>query len=200
MTEQEAIIIDPEENPMIAGAKRAINAVRITLGVGGLVALVIGLLILFNPVGSGVVAMQIVTVIFAIYFVIAGLVYIGSMVFSRDMSGWRRVGYALLGLLYLIAGIVAFGNINAFAAVLATFLAIFIGVVWVFEGVLAFTTVKQSPAKALTVIYGIVSIIAGIVLIFSPIFGAVTLWIILGISLIVMGLVQIIRAFQMKLK
>ncbi|NLB47411.1 MAG: hypothetical protein GX814_06710 [Microbacteriaceae bacterium] len=185
---------------MIAGAKRAINAVRITLGVGGLVALVVGLLILFNPVGSGVVAMQIVTVIFAIYFVIAGLVYIGSMVFSRDMSGWRRVGYALLGLLYLIAGIVAFGNINAFAAVLATFLAIFIGVVWVFEGVLAFTAVKQSPAKALTVIYGIVSIIAGIVLIFSPIFGAVTLWIILGISLVVMGLVQIIRAFQMKLK
>ncbi len=198
MTEHETLITGPEENPMIVGAKRAVNAVRVALGVGGLVALVIGLIILFNPVGSGVVAMQIVAVIVAIYFVIAGLVYIGSMVFSREMSGWRRVGYALLGLLYLIAGIVAFGNINTFAAVLATFLAIFIGVVWVFEGVLAFTSVKQSPAKALTVIYGIVSIIAGIVLIFSPLFAVVALWIILGVSLVLMGLVQIVRAFKMK--
>lgn len=187
-----------EQEPIMVDGRKATDVVRTVMGVGGLVALVIGVLILINPVESGAVMMTVIAVVFGIYLVVAGLVFLGSMVFSKTMSGWRRVGNALLGLLYLIAGIIVFGNIGNTAVVLAAFLSIFIGVMWIFEGAMSFAAAKESPSKTWSIIYGIISIIAGIVLIFSPILGAVTLWIILGASLAAMGLVQIIRAFTLK--
>ena len=42
------------------------------------------------------------------------------------------------------------------------------------------------------------SIIAGIVLIVTPLVAAITLWILVGASLAVMGVVQIVRAFTLK--
>ncbi len=189
MTEQETIVIDE---------RRATDVVRTVMGVGGLVALVIGVLILINPVESGAVMMKFVAIAFAIYMVVAGLVFLGSMIFSKTMSGWRRVGNAVLGLLYLIAGIIVFGNLGATAAVLTAVLSIFIGIVWIIEGILAFAAARQSPSKVWSIIYGIVSIIAGIVLIVTPLVAAVTLWILVGASLAVMGVVQIVRAFTTK--
>jgi uncharacterized membrane protein HdeD (DUF308 family) len=187
-----------EQDTRIPGVHRARDLMRMVMGIGGLIALVVGVLILFNPVESGAAAMQIVAVVLAIYLVIAGIVYLGAMIFSREMSAGRRVGTAVLGLLYLIAGIIVFGSLSTIATVLAAFLAIFIGVMWVFEGIMSFTSLKHQRSKALTVIYGIISVIAGLVLIISPLFAAVALWMILGASLAVMGVVQIVRALQMK--
>ena len=189
MSEQETIVID---------GRKATDVVRTIMGVGGLVALVIGVLILMNPVESGAVMMKFVAVIFAIYMVIAGLVFLGSMIFSKTMGGWRCVGNAVLGLLYLIAGIIIFGNLGATAAVLTAVLSIFIGILWIFEGIMSFAAARESKSKTWSIIYGIVSIIAGIVLIVTPLVAAVTLWILVGASLAVMGVVQIVRAFTLK--
>lgn len=189
MSEQETIVID---------GRKATDVVRTVMGVGGLVALVIGVLILLNPVESGAVMMKFVAIILAIYMVITGLVFLGSMIFSKTMSGWRRAGNALLGLLYLIAGIIIFGNLGATAAVLTAVLSIFIGVLWIFEGIMSFAAARESKSKTWSIIYGIVSIIAGIVLIVTPLIAAVTLWILVGASMAVMGVVQIVRAFTLK--
>lgn len=189
MSEQETIVID---------GRKATDVVRTVMGVGGLVALVIGVLILLNPVESGAVMMKFVAIILAIYMVITGLVFLGSMIFSKTMGGWRRVGNALLGLLYLIAGIIIFGNLGATAAVLTAVLSIFIGVLWIFEGIMSFAAARESKSKTWSIIYGIVSIIAGIVLIVTPLIAAVTLWILVGASMAVMGVVQIVRAFTLK--
>jgi len=189
MSEQETIVID---------GRKATDVVRTVMGVGGLVALVIGVLILINPVASGAVMMQFVAILLAIYMVVTGLVFLGSMIFSKTMSGWRRVGNAVLGLLYLIAGIIIFGNLGATAAVLTAVLSIFIGVLWIFEGIMSFAAARESKSKTWSIIYGIVSIIAGIVLIVTPLIAAVTLWILVGASMAVMGVVQIVRAFTLK--
>jgi len=189
MSEQETIVLD---------ARKSTDILRVVMGVGGLVALVIGVLILINPVESGAVMMKFVSIVLAIYMVIAGLVFLGSMIFSKVMSGWRRVGNALLGLLYLIAGIIIFANLGTTAAVLTVFLSIFIGVVWIFEGIMSFAAAKESPSKTWSIIYGIVSLIAGIVLIVTPLVAAVTLWILVGAAMAVMGVVQIVRAFTLK--
>jgi uncharacterized membrane protein HdeD (DUF308 family) len=114
------------------------------------------------------------------------------------MSGWRRVGNAVLGLLYLIAGIIVFGNLGATAAVLTAVLSIFIGVLWIFEGIMSFAAARESKSKTWSIIYGSVSIIAGIVLIVTPLAAAVTLWLLVGISMAIMGVVQIVRAFTLK--
>jgi uncharacterized membrane protein HdeD (DUF308 family) len=63
---------------------------------------------------------------------------------------------------------------------------------------MSFVAAQQVAKPVWAIIYGIIAIIAGLVLIFSPILGAVTLWIMLGASMVVMGLVQIFRAFATK--
>ena len=120
------------------------------------------------------------------------------MIFSKTMSCWRRVGNAVRGLLYRIAGIIVFGNLGATAAVMTAVLSILIGIVWIIEGILAFAAARQSPSKTWSIIFGIISILAGIVLIVAPLVAAVTLWVFVGISLAIMGVVQIVRAFTLK--
>lgn len=187
-----------EESILVESERKAVDIVRVVMGVGGLIAFVLGLLIIFNPVESGTIMMTIVAVVLGCYLVIAGFVFLGAMIFSKTMGGWRRFGTALLGLLYLIAGIFVFGHLDSMAAALALFLSIFIGITWIFEGIMAFTAVKDARSKTWTIIYGIVSILAGLVLVLSPLLAVVTLWLILGIAMAVMGLVQIIRAFTTK--
>src|SRR5690606_16067978 len=142
--------------------------------------------------------MEILAIALGCYLVIAGLVFLGSMVFSKTMGGWRRVGNALLGLLYLVAGILVFGNLGGMAAALALFLSIFIGITWIVEGVLAFAAARSSQNKVWTIIYGVVSVLAGIVLVVAPLLAVVTLWLLLGISMAAMGVVQMVRAFTVK--
>lgn len=177
---------------------RAFDGLRTALGVGGLVAVVLGALILFFPVKSGAVAMQIVAAVMAAYALVAGVVYIGSAIFGRSLGGWGRIGHVVLGLLYVAGGIIMMVNLGSTAAILALFLSFTIGFLWLLEGVTALTTLGQSQNKTWTVIYAIISVIAGLTLVLSPLMGVVTLWLLLGISMVVMGLVQVIRAFQLK--
>lgn len=186
------------ETPSAEKVHQRADAVRIMFGLGGLIALILGILIMVNPVKSGVIMMQIVAVIVALYMVGVGVVYLGSAIFSKSMKGWPRTGNILLGLLYVVAGIILFSNLAAAAAVLAAFLSILIGVMWILEGVLVFSTLKTSGHRALAVIYGILSILAGLVLLFAPFLAAITLWLLLGISMVVLGIVQVIRAFTIK--
>ena len=76
--------------------QRASDGVRTAIGVGGLIAVVLGLLIIFFPLKSGEVALQIVAAIIAAYALVVGVVYIGSSIFSRTLGGWARTGHILL--------------------------------------------------------------------------------------------------------
>ena len=72
----------------------ALSAVRTALGVSGALSLVIGLLILVWPGRTAEIAVGIISV----YVIIAGLVNIGIGLFWR--SGWARIGYIVLGVLF----------------------------------------------------------------------------------------------------
>ncbi|MCX6501261.1 MAG: DUF308 domain-containing protein, partial [Microbacterium sp.] len=78
-----------------ADAKRVVNTIRIALGIGGLVALIMGILILVWPLKTA----AIVTAMIAIYAIATGLVYSGLAIFSKSLRGWARVGHAALGVL-----------------------------------------------------------------------------------------------------
>ena len=55
--------------------------------------------------------------------------------------------------------------------------------------------VGDAPSKGWAIFFGLLGIIAGILLLFSPLWGAVVLFTIVGIALMVLGIVQIVRAF-----
>jgi uncharacterized membrane protein HdeD (DUF308 family) len=171
---------------------RARNTLRTVLGISGIIAVIVGILILVWPGHTAVV----VTAIIAIYAIIAGLVYAASGIF-KAMSGWARVGHIVLGVIFIAAGVIAFTRLTATTAGLFIFVGILVGIIWIVEGIISLTTVSAARSKALTIIFAILSIIAGIVLLFSPLYSVI-LWLLIGASLLVLGIVQIVRALTWK--
>lgn len=171
-------------------ASSLFKSIRITLAVSGVIALVAGIVLLVWPVKSAVIVSGIV----AAYLVVAGLVYIGLGIFSHRKGGWARVGHIALGLLYIVAGIIAFANLGVAAATLALVVVIFIGISWIVDGVVSLTLLGSDGSRVWTLLYALLSIVAGIIVLFSPLYAAAVLWLFLGISLVVLGIVQIVRA------
>ncbi|HET6673677.1 MAG TPA: DUF308 domain-containing protein [Agromyces sp.] len=189
----------PQSNTLFASfsldsanlSKEATNVVRTTLGISGAVALIVGLLITFWPKNSAVV----LTVILGIYLIIAGLAYVGLGIFSKGISGGARALDIILGVLFVIGGVLAVANPTESAVVVGIFLGVLIGILWIVEGIVALVQSSDAPSRGWAIFFGILSIIAGIVLLFSPLY-VVVLWWILGIGLIVLGIMQIVRAFS----
>lgn len=177
----------------LAEAKSLFTSIRITLAISGAIALIAGILLLVWPLKTAVL----VTGIIASYLIVAGLVYVGLGIFSGKKGGWARVGHIVLGILYIVAGIVAFLNLTAATITLALVTAIFLGISWIVDGVVALTLLNRDGSKAWTIIYAILSIAAGIIVLFSPLLAAVALWWVLGITLVVLGIIQIVRAITL---
>lgn len=177
----------------LTDAKSLFKSIRVTLAVSGAVALIAGIVLLVWPLKTAVL----VTGIIAAYLIIAGLVYIGLGIFSGKKGGWARVGHIVLGLLYVVAGVIAFLNLTAATVTLALVTAIFLGISWIVDGVVALTLLNKDGSKAWTIIYAILSIAAGIIVLFSPLLAAVALWWVLGITLVVLGVIQIVRAITL---
>ncbi|MCS3428793.1 uncharacterized membrane protein HdeD (DUF308 family) [Mycolicibacterium mucogenicum 261Sha1.1M5] len=184
------------ETPNRPVEERATDGARVLFGVGGLIAIVLGLFVIFAPKTSAGVTLTLVAALIGAYAIVTGIVYFGTAIFSRGLGGWSRVGHILLGILYVVGGVIIMSNLMFAGVVTALMFSIMVGILWLFEGVLAFATASKSDNKVWTIIYGIVSVIAGITLLFSPLMGAVTLWWLLGISMVVLGVVQVVRAFR----
>lgn len=168
------------------------NGVRTAFGIAGIIAIIIGILILVAPLKTA----SVITAFIAIYAVVAGVIYAALGIFAKSASTWGRIGNVLLGVLFVIAGIVAFTDLGNVTTVLAVFTAIFIGVSWIFEGVLAFASLRSVANKVWGVVFAVLSIIAGILVITAPFAFAALLWLILGVALVVLGILQIVRAFS----
>lgn len=181
-----------------SAARRATNGVRTVLGLSGLVALIVGILVLIWP---GHVVRALIWIL-ALYAIVGGLVYVGMGVFAKTMGGWKRVGHIVLGVLYVIAGVIAMANTAQTAAWLAVFIAVFIGIMWVVEGAVTLSNLGASSSRGWSLFFGILSIVAGVVLLISPLWAALFLaffiWLYVGVSLVVLGVVQIVRAFRFK--
>ncbi|MFG6476794.1 HdeD family acid-resistance protein [Microbacterium sp. P06] len=168
----------------------AVKTIRIALGVSGALSIIAGIVILIWP-GH---AAEAVTAIIAIYVIVAGLVYAGLGVFSKTRHGWSRVGHIVLGALFVVAGVYALVNLAAATVGFAVFTGVLIGILWLIEGVVSLSTVGDSGSKGWTIFFAILSIVAGITLLFSPLY-VVILWLFLGVSLVVLGIFQVLRAF-----
>lgn len=170
------------------------NGVRVAFGISGIVALVLGLLILIAPMKTA----SIITAIVALYALVSGVIYLGIGIFSRTQSTPKRILNCVLGAMFLAAGILAFTDLDNSTVLLASFVAIMIGIVWVAEGVVALTTLSRSPNRLVSGGYAVLCVIAGVLVLFGPFTFASILWLILGISLMVLGAIQALRAFSFK--
>ena len=169
----------------------AINGIRVAFGVGGVVALVLGILLLVWPAKT----FTAVAILLGIYFLIAGIVRLALGIFSRGISGGMRTLDILLGLLLIIAGIIALRNSASTAAALLILIVAVIGVGWIIEGVLAIVESRGAASQGWAITLGVLSIIAGIIVLVIPGWSAVWLLLFTGITLVVLGIIGLVRAF-----
>lgn len=167
-----------------------VKGARLALFIAGLAAAAFGVAILVWPTKAAVA----LTAIIAVYAVVAGVINVGAGLFSKELGAGGRIAHVLLGVLYALAGLYAFLSLERSAAFLALFLTVLVGVMWVMEGFVALFSLGTSASKLLTIIYAIISIGAGVTLLSSPLWGALFLWWFLALALIVLGLLNVVRA------
>jgi uncharacterized membrane protein HdeD (DUF308 family) len=172
----------------------AVNRIRRTLGVGGVLAVIAGILILSWP-GKTIL---VVAAIVACYAIAAGLVYLAVGIFSRKTRGWARVGHILLALVFLVAGVVAIYNLVAPNGSPLRLLGILLGILWIVEGIVSLSTLRDATSRGWTIAFAVMSVIAGIVVLAAPIAGTLALWWVFGVLLVVLGIMNIVRAFTIR--
>jgi uncharacterized membrane protein HdeD (DUF308 family) len=111
----------------------------------------------------------------------------------RAKSGW----IVALGLVYVIAGLVALGSV-----VMATVATVFlVGIMMLIAGaaeVINAFQIKTWGKFLLWILLGALYIVAGFVTFENPLLAAATLTLLLGIALLASGIARIVLAFSMK--
>lgn len=162
---------------------RGIKAIGFLYGVTGVVGLIGGAALLIWPVKTLVV----LAVILGAYFIIASVVRIGVAVGTPFMpAGWRALNI-LSSLLLLFCGIIMLKNQTASAAALATLAAIAIGFGWIIEGVVTLVETGMVHNRGLSILSGVLSIVAGIAVFMFPLESVDLMIVFSGIALAVLA-------------
>src|SRR6516165_4514112 len=151
--------------------------------VSGILSLILGVLVVAWPGISILVA----AVWFGIYLLITGIAQV-VFAFSLHVTAGSRILLFISGAASLILAVLAFRHFGQGYAVLL--LAIWIGVGFIFRGVA--TTVSAIsdptlPGRGWSIFVGVISLLAGIVVIASPFDSIAILALVVGVSLIVIG-------------
>jgi uncharacterized membrane protein HdeD (DUF308 family) len=168
-------------------SKSEITGVRLAIAGTGLLALVIGVVILVWPNTT----VAILGVLFGLYFLISGIVHVARGLFTKGAPGGSRVLNILLGVLLIVGGIVAIRNPLDSLAVLG----MLIGISWIVEGVAGLIETAPDSSRWFGTIFGAVAIVAGVVVLFSPVESVTVLVVIGGVFLILSGIFQLVQAF-----
>ncbi|MFE7723893.1 HdeD family acid-resistance protein [Nocardia rhizosphaerihabitans] len=176
------------ESPMAALAKKTWQTILVT----GLLAVVLGIIVLVWPGPSLLVA----GILFGIYMVVSGIFQLVAAFTHLPSTSFRVLSF-ISGVLSLIIGVFCFRDDLASIVLLG----LFIGISWLFRGIailFAAASEKGVPGRGWQIFYGIISAIAGVILIVWPISSLTTLTLVVGIFLIVIGVMEMITAFGVR--
>ncbi|WP_068181862.1 DUF308 domain-containing protein [Mycobacterium sp. UM_CSW] len=156
----------------------------------GLSAVALGVIVLVWPGKTLLVA----GVLFGIYLVVSGIGYMFAA-FGTHAGAAMRVLAFLTGVVSLVLGFFCFRD--KFEAI--WLLALWIGIGWVFRGMtllVAALSFDHMPGRGWQALSGVILVIGGGVLIISPIDSMAVLTLVAGWWLIVIGIMDVITAFQ----
>jgi uncharacterized membrane protein HdeD (DUF308 family) len=147
----------------------------------GVLTLVLGIIVTARPSGS----LNVIAVLLGVLAIISGIFQL-ARVFARTER--NRVWLGLSGLLFIVIGVVLIRHLNLTVAAIG----LFVGITWIVQGIAelmaAFTGL---PGAGWWGLFGVVSLIAGIVVTASPVTSVTVIAVLLGIWFIVMGLLEI---------
>ncbi|MFC5931005.1 HdeD family acid-resistance protein [Cryobacterium melibiosiphilum] len=162
-----------------------VTGARLAFGISGVLAVVMGVLVLAWPEATLAVA----ALLFGLYFLVSGALRIVRGVAMSGSLGGRVLGI-LFGVLLVIAGIVTIRNpLNSLVV-----LGLVIGISWIVEGVAALVETAPDSSRWFGTLLAAVSVVAGIVVLVAPLESLGVLVILGGVFLIVSGAVQLLEA------
>lgn len=160
--------------------------------ISGVLAVGLGIAVVAWPGISILVA----AIFFGAYLLVTGIAQV-VFAFSLHVSAGGRVLLFISGAASVILAVLSFRHL--FDAILL--LAIWIGIGFIFRGVATAVSAISDPTlpgRGWNIFVGVISFIAGIVVLASPFESIGTLALVTGIWLIVIGLMEIITAFGIR--
>ena len=161
----------------------------------GILAIALGALILAWPGKTLLVA----AVLFGVYLLVSGIAQV-ALAFGLHSSAGGRILLFVSGAASLILAVLAFRHFGEGYAI--WLLAIWIGIGFIFRGVAtAATAISEfhgTPGRGWSIFFGLISILAGVVVLGYPFDSLVTLTLVVGVWLIVLGVFEIIAGLQLR--
>jgi uncharacterized membrane protein HdeD (DUF308 family) len=158
----------------------------------GILSIVVGILVIARPVNT----LFFVAVLFGIQLVILGIVRIVMAASVSGVSGWLKILSIVLGILTIIAGVICFTRPQASLIILAILLA----AGWIADGIgdlaRGFSRERSGGERTYLIILGIVSIIAGLVVVIFPGPSLVLLAQVAGVALLIIGALTCLSAIM----
>ena len=156
--------------------------------IAGLVLLVLGLFVWFNPFGT----MLALAFYIGLGFVVAGVFYlIASM---NRKSGW----YFLVGIFDFVVGLILMTNLGVTAASLPIILALWFLTIGILQIIGAFDLKSYGFPWKWSLLMGIVGAVFGLIILSYPVVGAVTVSTLIGLYIVMFGILQLVEYYLTK--
>jgi uncharacterized membrane protein HdeD (DUF308 family) len=162
--------------------------------VSGVLAIVMGAMVLAWPGPS----ILVLSTMFGVYLLVSGFTEL-FLAFTLPRSAATRVLLFLTGALSFVLAILSFRHFGDAYAVLL--LSLWIGTGFIFLGVSENAVAineRDLPGRGWYVVFGLMSVIAGGIVLVWPFDSMLVLTIVSGVSLVVLGVIQIVQAFQIR--
>ena len=185
--------MSPEPRTDIADSIASLGRHWIWLLSFGILTLIAGVAAVAWP-GPTVIA---IAVLFGIQLVVVGIFQLVSAFAGTGLTGGVRVMNAVLGLFAFVVGLYAVRHVLVSVVALALLLGIF----WVVNGfaeIFSALAHRDNPHRGWRGFTGVLSILAGIVVLAYPGISLVTLALVLGFWLIIYGVMEIAMAFRVR--
>ncbi len=156
----------------------------------GVVTVILGLIVALHPSGS----LNVIAVLLGVLLVVSGIF---DLVRVFDRSEPHRVWLGIAGLLLVVIGVVLIRHLNLTVALVG----LVIGITWIVQGLAGLVTGFSGGTgerRGWWIFFGLISLIAGIVVVAVPTTSVTVLAVLVGIWFIVTGLMQIIGGFMQR--
>ena len=139
----------------------------------------------------------VVAVFFGVWLIVTGIIQLVQG-FNNELDTGSRVLAVIVGIISILLGILCFRGGIANGVYI---LSLFIGFSFLFRGIWQLITgiqAKGMSGRGLIIFAGILGIIAGIIVLTVPLGSLVTLALIAGIWLIILGFIEVFWSFKIK--
>ena len=146
-----------------------------------------GIYMIASP-GSGYAALGF---FFGLVILLAG---VAELTHVSRYRGQARTWHLVLGIIDILLGIILMGHV----AIGVTIIRLIVGIWFLFRGISLFSFSRVTGSSWILTLGGILTIIFALLIIFNPIFGAMTIIIYTGIAFILNGIFNVWQGILLK--